>query len=299
MSTHKKIMILILLALLKSCQGQTSSYKCNSEVSLIDNEEYDYENINTEWLKKSIIYYERLEDLCSKVPDSIESLISVDDVRKISLGNEYYVKKGAFGKGYVGVFYTFIFKRDKLISFRLDMPIEDILLLEKYGYTPRSLFSKTLNKSMNNSEEYIFIYNHKKTMIPLGGIKQRHDLSKEMSSYMSPFSGLTYGCRGGYGNLVLENRCAFLNLIYNQDLTSDDLIYIMHSINLASRLTAIEYYTRSIDDFSKEEQRQIEDVISKIFEEFGDEKIEILQYDMGFQGTIEEAVNLQLKEECF
>jgi len=292
----RKILIIVLIFILFSCQGQKDEFKCNEDFNVIL-EEYDYDNINNEWLKEDIAFYIELREICEKSPENIEKLISVNHKKGVAMGNEYSVKSGSHGIGYLSVYYDFIYMRDSLISYKLDIPLKAILLLEKNKLTPQQIFIKS-DGFFSNSNDYSFYYGFENASKPYGRIKQKKNMNSKMKFYMTPFSGIKYGCRGGYGNSILPNRCAFKQLEYEQTLTSKDLIYVMHSINLASRLTAIEYYTKNIDQFNKDEQEEIENQITLIFSEFGNEKVEILLGDIGYYLTIEDAVNENLKNDC-
>jgi len=65
-----------------------------------------------------------------------------------------------------------------------------------------------------------------------------------LAYYMSPYSGTTYGIRGGRGGQLLENRDRFLGLA--DDLVRDKsrALYLLRSLNPASRLTAAEFIIR-------------------------------------------------------
>jgi hypothetical protein len=65
-----------------------------------------------------------------------------------------------------------------------------------------------------------------------------------LAFYMSPYSGTTYGIRGGRGGQLLENRDRFLGL--QDDLMPDKTraLYLLRSLNPASRLTAAEFIVR-------------------------------------------------------
>ncbi len=288
-------LLLLLFCFANFSCSQNVGYNCNP-TTIIEFKEYDYNNIEKEWLKKDTVFYTKLRAILKKEPKEIEKLMKIDYENLVSQGSGISIKKGGYGLGYTRYYFMFIYKNDNLISYKLNLSKEDVLLLEKYGFKLSEFFKET--KGAYNIEDYVFYYNYKQTVIP-NKLEEKKSISDKMQFYMTPYSGITYGCRGGYGNGILENRCAFKQLTYEQDLTFGNLIYIMHSINLASRLTAIEYYTRNRNRFNAKEQTKIEKKISQIFAEFGDTKIEFPEYDIGFSMTIEEAVNKQLKSDCW
>lgn len=292
----KRGLIVFLAFILISCYSQNEKrFKCNDGFHVVNNE-YDYQKINKEWLSEDVVFYNKLKDICLKSPHDIEELILVNDVEKIILGNGYYSKRGSFGVGYITIYYEFVYKHDQLIAYKLDLPLKDILLLEKEKLNPKEIFKLTVS-AFNNTEDYLFYFGFEKVCLPNKNIKLKN-INPNIKFYMSPFSGVIYGCRGGYGNAILPNRCAFRKLLNEQNMTYEVIIYIMHSINLASRLTAIEYYTRNINEFNKQEQIVIEELAKDIFLSFGKEKIKVLDGDIGYYIEIEEAINKQLKKKC-
>ncbi len=67
--------------------------------------------------------------------------------------------------------------------------------------------------------------------------------------YMSPYSGILYGIRGGDAGQMLENRDRFLDLA--EILGADKRLarYLLRSINPATRLTAAEFIVRHKQEF--------------------------------------------------
>lgn len=299
MNLITKFLFLTINFMLLSCLGQESEkedFICNIEyedVILV----YDYKTINKDWLKEDIEFYKTLRRVSKEKPIEILQILQVEKSKNIDLGNGYSSVLGSFGVGYLSVYYHCVFKNDSLIAYKLNMPLKDILLLESNNLNPQETFKKTKGV-YTVGDEYVFYHGYESACIPYKEIDFTNNVNDKMSFYMTPFSGINYGCRGGYGNGVLENRCAFKNLVYKQDLSSQDLIYIMHSINLTSRLTAIEYYTKNINQFDKEEKDKIDNLICSIFEEYGNKKVKILFGDIGYYLTIEDAVNRIISIEC-
>ena len=295
----RKFSILIFNIFLLSCQGQikTDVYECNIEfVEIIA--EHDYDNINEKWLKKDVEFYKELREVCKLFPEKLNELISAEHIKKIDLGNDYFIKSGSHGLGYLSVFYNFVYKNDKMIAYELKIPLEDILLLEKYELEPKEIFIES-EVSNTNIADYLFYFGLENVYKPFNEIYSKKNVNSKINFYMTPFSGIDYGCRGGYGNGILKNRCAFKQIIYKHDLVYEDLIYILHSINIVSRLTAIEYYTNHDEKFNKKEQKEIENIIAGIFTEYGDTKIQVFDEDMAYYLSIEDAINKQLESDCY
>lgn len=87
---------------------------------------------------------------------------------------------------------------------------------------------------------------------------------KALAFYMSPYSGTTYGIRGGRGGQLLENRDRFLGLA--DDLMPDKsrALYLLRSLNPASRLTAAEFIIRHKAAFP-EFERLLAGALQRVF----------------------------------
>jgi hypothetical protein len=79
-------------------------------------------------------------------------------------------------------------------------------------------------------------------------------LKDALCYYMSPYSGTTYGIRGGRGGQLLENRDRFLGLGDSLMLRKDRALWMLRSPNPASRLTAAEFVIRHKAAFPDYEQ---------------------------------------------
>ena len=75
-----------------------------------------------------------------------------------------------------------------------------------------------------------------------------------LAFYMSPYSGTTYGIRGGRGGQLLENRDRFLSLTDHLMPDKTRALYLLRSLNPASRLTAAEFIIRHKAAFPEFEQ---------------------------------------------
>lgn len=73
---------------------------------------------------------------------------------------------------------------------------------------------------------------------PIPGVREA------LSYYMTPYSGTTYGIRGGRGGQILENRDRFMSLGDTLMMDKTRALYLLRSINPASRLTAAEFIIR-------------------------------------------------------
>ncbi len=81
------------------------------------------------------------------------------------------------------------------------------------------------------------------------------NVSDKILEYATPNSGTVYGFFSGYNGTILKNRKAFIEI--RDNLTNDQVIFLMYSINPVSRLTAFEYYIKNRKSFI--EQASIEE----------------------------------------
>ena len=283
-------MLLLLIPFFCSCQEST--FKCNPNIQHIYTE-YDYNSLEKDWIKKDLEFAKKIKEVLeSNSKENILNAIPINKThKKFKLINEHVSINESYGKGYFGIFYDYVLKNDSLISYKLSINRKKILYIKKYGIDLRDLFF--YDKEEN---AYIYLYNVDEVSKPYKEIKGFESTNDKIKFYMSPFSGTRYGCRGGYGNIIIDNRCAFKQI--ENDLTTEDIFYILHSINPASRLTAVEYYYKNTDRFNEKEQEDIEIIIENIYEELGDE-IEVLSGDIVLYGNPRDAVKRQLEKECW
>ena len=133
-------------------------------------------------------------------------------------------------------------------------------LIKSYKNWYQNSFSFELDKIQS------FYYHLDSIFRPLkeyNGTLTSNTVPRKILEYMTPNSGTMYGHSGGYPVNLLQNRRKFFEI--RSSLTNDHVVFLMYSINPASRLTAIEYYLRHKDSFTN--QQAIEEWIEKNFTE--------------------------------
>lgn len=85
-----------------------------------------------------------------------------------------------------------------------------------------------------------------------------------LAYYMTPYSGTTYGIRGGRSGQILENRDRFLSLADTLMMDKSRALYLLRSLNPASRLTAAEFVIRHKRDYPDYEALQTT-VLKRVF----------------------------------
>ena len=155
-----------------------------------------------------------------------------------NLGFGWKVWHTGVGGGYVGVTAEFYYFQDSIVAFEVipRMPTEPELQARyKEWYSAGFAFE--------DGHLQPRAHNMRSLEAPLVEYRGRLDISEQSDSvraYMSPACGTRYGFRGGYGGGLTSNRACFKNI--RTKANDDLLVLMMHSINPATRLTAIEYY---------------------------------------------------------
>lgn len=210
------------------------------------------EDINENWVKKDSIFIGQVTRAYNEKPLSIEKYLEPLENVRVNLGFGYSVIEHSMGKGYASVFYTCIYKNRKLISYMLSpqMP-SDARLTKRYLSFYGSIFNIENNKPQN------LYFNCREVSKPIGNIDNQLKVNSQINYFMSPYSGVVYGDYGGIGNEILENRRVF-NSVKNS-INEDILIYLLKSINPATRLCAAELFYLNREKFKQ--VKEIEELI--------------------------------------
>jgi hypothetical protein len=159
----------------------------------------------------------------------------IEKEEKLGFGWTY--KKARAGGGYVSIPSVLYYENGRLISYIIypQLPQERDLATQ-YQSWYSSCFS------IDSKGVVPVQYNSTVLHQALLSYKATPTVSTDILQYMSPASGTEYGYTGGFAGTVLANRKNFLAI--RSQLRPQDILLIMHAINPASRLTAIEYYWR-------------------------------------------------------
>ena len=163
--------------------------------------------------------------------------------------------------GYTSVYADLYYLNDSLTSYILRCHVpHDSLLWRQYMEMYWDVFTPDSNAV------FFYKYNEDALVQTIGEIAPSLKVDTvpwEVLDYMSPSSGLVYGDRGGISGSLLQNRRYFNAL--KHELTYEQVILLMHSLNPASRFTAIEYYQRHKKRFSPD--AKIDAWIKKVYDE--------------------------------
>lgn len=224
---------------------------------------------NPFWVHKDKKLIKGITQLNRTNPQGVEQyFIQKCDTTKEKLGFGWTMWTPQIGGGYIGISATFIYYLDSIVSYTIKprMP-EEKGLIKKYKNWYQDSFTFESGRILP------FIYNSDNILQPLkeyNGKVTPQTVPRKVLEYMTPNSGTMYGYVGGYGGKLIQNRKAFIEI--KDSLTNDQVIFLMYSINPASRLTAIEYYLKHKDSFTN--QQTLDEWIEKNFTEMP--KIETL-----------------------
>lgn len=196
------------------------------------------------WIKQDSIFIDNLAKAYKRNPTNIEGLLSSNKNKPDNLGFGYYSISSGTGRGYVSIFYQFIYYKNRLVSYRLDpqMP-DDSRLTNRYFKFYNKLFK--VNKYRLPESLY---YDYEGMTKPLNNFKTAVQNS-DVLFFMTPYSGTIYGDYGGIGSTILDNRVNYLRI--KRIITPEICELLLYSKNPATRLSAIEYYYQNPSKFFK------------------------------------------------
>jgi len=168
------------------------------------------------------------------------------DTSKDNLGFGWTMWTPGIGGGYIGISATFIYYHDSIVSYSLTPRMPDEKgLINKYKSWYQGGFT------FQGDEILPFKYKSGHILLLLkeyNGELTTQTIDHKILEYMTPNSGIMYGYAGGSSGSLLQNRKAFLEI--QDSLKTEQIVFLMYSINPASRLTAIEYYLKYKEKFS-------------------------------------------------
>ncbi|NME72428.1 hypothetical protein [Flammeovirga aprica] len=181
----------------------------------------------------------------------ISQTIHKSNTTKKNLGFGWEIWRSGIGSGYIGISATFIYHNDSVVSYSINpkMPKEKALIKRyKKWYLEEFEFESSQIQPIVYHKYFV-----EKPLKYYDGKLTERSTPQQIAHYMSPFSGTTYGDKIlGLVDSYLTNRKAFLSI--KDNLTTEQVILMMYSINPASRFTAIEYYMKNKADFNNTEK---------------------------------------------
>lgn len=199
------------------------------------------EPIHQDWVAKDRVFLSKLKERYANSPHTVLSLLQAEKHRKTKLGYGYEYVKGSMGMGYVSTFFEVIYKNGVAVSFKLKAYLpDDARLKDQYMKLYEGLYQ------IVDGEVIPLIFNASEMSLPLESCEVSFSVTPEIAHYMTPYSGIQYGSRGGYSNSLLTNRAEYIAL--KPSLNDDAYPYLLCSKNPSTRLTAIEHiYAQKLD----------------------------------------------------
>lgn len=215
---------------------------------------------NPAWVKLDKKLINEVNALVNQEPAVVQQYFRKGSEESHNLGFGWKAQDYAAYGGYLTIKATCYYHLDTLIGYTIDpwLPQQKQL---------KSLYADLLATGFKVNHGVLpFRYHVSSLRKPLAAYRQVYRLpvaSESVAQYMSPESGLVYGYSGGEAPVMLQNRRAFLDL--PDSLSPDQIVLIMHAVNPASRLTAIEYYLKNKKRFADSEQLLVEQWIEVVF----------------------------------
>jgi hypothetical protein len=208
-----------------------------------------------QWTAEDSVSAARFMDAFVKSPEKIDSLTSGpgDFGRDHDLGFGYRLREAwVNAAGKLGFAFKIVYEGKKPVSFEAKPVINYAALRARC----RPLLAPVFGQG--NGED-TYVWNLEAAAAPLAAdslgreagppAPEAPDMRKALAYYMSPYSGILYGVRGGDNGQLLENRDRFLGLGDFLMLDKSRARYLLRSVNPASRLTAAEFIIRHRVDF--------------------------------------------------
>jgi hypothetical protein len=160
-----------------------------------------------------------------------------------TLGFGYSFYESSSGKGYVTCYYSLVLRDGKLISFELhpEMPHHrdlDSIYIKLYS----SLFQISFNSGIKP-----FRWNDQLMESPILDkrfmLRPASIIDPDVKNVMTPYIGVEYGYCGGEASQMLSSRQAFQKI--KNRLNDSVVVNLLHSVNPATRLMAVEYVERN------------------------------------------------------
>ncbi|GAA4282463.1 hypothetical protein GCM10022260_28860 [Gaetbulibacter aestuarii] len=204
---------------------------------------------------KDTLFISQLSKSYKNSTEELVKTLETGSEKVTDLGFNYKLMEGGHGKGYITFWYQVLFYFDDIISVELILK-----KIPEKGEKFKNLYKDKLSLLFEVDDDYTIQpleIGSENLFCPLGEI---NPLSNDILNFsMSPFSGITYGAYCGEGSQLLKNRAYFDAVV-----TTDNCEYLMHSINPATRMMAIEYYYFNLKNFEKVDVERINNWINKL-----------------------------------
>ena len=245
------------------------------------------QSVEKQWVKDDSVFISNLAKSYKINPLTMEALLSYKGNRKEKLGFDYYSTSGSTGKGYVSIFYEFIYYKNQLISYKLDpqMP-RDQRLTRLY----LKFYAPLFKINAYQQPEFLY-YGFEKMVKPLNGLSKPVKVDNGIEFLMTPYSGTMYGYYGGFGDDLLDNRRNYLSV--KSRINPAICEQLLYSINPATRLCAAEFYYQNPRLFAGDKEK-IEKRINIIFHELP--QISTMSVDLEVNENAHDLVMLFVKK---
>jgi hypothetical protein len=211
-----------------------------------------------EWTSEDSVVATRFVQAVASHPETIDSLVKGSLDRIHDLGFDYRLREVWINPaGKLGFSAKIIYSGSKIMGFELKPVLNYQGLQDHYLKLLIPFFHLRPNtKNKINIAPYYWKRSETALILPADMFPEKMDdtvlsvnVRESLAFYMTPYSGILYGIRGGENLQILENRDAFLEI--TEMLMADRRLsrYLLRSLNPASRLTAAEFIIRHHQEF--------------------------------------------------
>ncbi|BAU54797.1 hypothetical protein [Mucilaginibacter gotjawali] len=166
------------------------------------------EPIEKQWVKEDSVFIQNLAKIYKENPLKLTQILSYQGNKREKLGFDYYLISGSNGKGYVSVFYQFVYYKNEVVSFKLDPQMPgDARLIVRYA----RFYSQLFNINKDHLPEPLY-FGYKEMSKPINGFSGAFFADGDIRFFMTPYSGIMYGDNGGDPISALQNRVNYLKI---------------------------------------------------------------------------------------
>lgn len=207
------------------------------------------------YVRVDTLFITQLTEALNNSTQELFKALQVKNENRENLGFGYQLTEGGKGVGSTTFNYKILYFNNDVIAYQISTYIKD-----KKPKRLKNLYKERLSKIFQIDDQYnvepIF-FGIENTSEPLDGIKKSTE--EKLDKIMNPFAGTIFGNRCGYNMNILNNR-----KLFDEVIEIDNCEYLMHSINPATRLMAIEFYYFNQSQFSQNQQNLIDLQIEKL-----------------------------------
>ena len=207
------------------------------------------------YVRVDTLFISQLTAAYNTSTEELLKILEVKDDRRENLGFGYQLKESGKGIGSISFHYKILYYKNEVIAYELSTHIK-----AKKSRKLKKLYKERLSAMFKVSEDYNvepIYFGLDKATHPLDGVEKQTET--KLNNLITPFQGIIFGNRCGYGMSVLNNR-----KLFDEIIKTEHCEYLLYSINPSIRLMAIEFYYRNLNGFTEGQKKSIDNRIEKL-----------------------------------